>query len=103
MRLQIPPMENPNICIMDEKRNLKDTSDTYGSVENAVLKHTIKAGIIGGAGYTGGELIRILLNHPHAQISFAFSRSNAGKYIHEIHGDLIGETDLQFSDSISII
>ena len=61
----------------------------------------IKAGIIGGAGYTGGELIRILLNHPQVQIAFVHSRSNAGKALHTVHADLIGETDLLFGDSIS--
>ncbi len=56
----------------------------------------IKAGIIGGAGYTGGELIRILLNHPQCEITFIQSRSQAGKKISEIHRDLIGECDLTF-------
>lgn len=57
----------------------------------------IKAGIIGGAGYTGGELIRLLLNHPGVETSFIHSRSNAGKPVQLIHQDLIGETDLKFS------
>lgn len=57
----------------------------------------IKAGIIGGAGYTGGELIRLLLNHPGAEISFIHSRSNAGKSVHTVHQDLLGETDLKFT------
>ena len=61
----------------------------------------IKAGIIGGAGYTGGELIRILLNHPQVQIAFVHSRSNAGKPLHTVHADLIGETELLFADAIS--
>jgi len=61
----------------------------------------IKAGIIGGAGYTGGELIRLLINHPSVEIEFVHSRSNAGKYIFEIHQDLIGETVLKFSAEIS--
>jgi len=56
----------------------------------------IKAGIIGGAGYTGGELVRILINHPHAEIIFIHSKSHAGKNISSIHADLAGETDLQF-------
>ncbi|MCZ8215493.1 MAG: N-acetyl-gamma-glutamyl-phosphate reductase, partial [Cyclobacteriaceae bacterium] len=60
----------------------------------------IKAGIIGGAGYTGGETIRLLLNHPMAEISFIHSRSNAGKKIHSVHQDLIGESDLQFTDKL---
>ena len=58
-----------------------------------------KAGIIGGAGYTAGELLRLLINHPEIEISFVHSTSNAGKKITEIHGGLLGETDLYFSDS----
>lgn len=61
----------------------------------------IKAGIIGGAGYTGGELIRLLLNHPGASISFIHSRSNAGNPIHSVHPDLVGESDLNFTDQLS--
>ena len=61
----------------------------------------IKAGIIGGAGYTGGELIRLLINHPEVEISFIHSRSNAGKPIHTVHQDLLGETDLEFTSEIS--
>jgi len=60
----------------------------------------IKVGIIGGAGYTAGELIRILLYHPEAEIVFIHSNSNAGNPIHKIHGDLIGETNLIFSSEI---
>lgn len=59
----------------------------------------IKAGIIGAAGYTGGELIRLLLNHPNVSIDFAQSKSNAGVLVSHIHRDLIGETELQFSVS----
>lgn len=57
----------------------------------------LKAGIIGGAGYTGGELIRILINHPHVDIAFANSKSNAGKQVSAVHADLIGETALTFA------
>ena len=60
----------------------------------------LKAGIIGGAGYTGGELLKILLNHPGVTISSVHSRSNAGKFIYEIHQDMIGETDLKFTDKL---
>ena len=56
---------------------------------------------MGGAGYTGGELTRLLLNHPHAEIKFVHSRSNAGKYIYEIHRDLVGETELYFTNDIA--
>lgn len=58
----------------------------------------IKVGIIGGAGYTGGELIRLLLNHPAVSLSYIHSRSNAGKPIYAVHQDLFGDTELQFSD-----
>ncbi len=61
----------------------------------------IKIGVIGGAGYTGGELLRILVNHPNAEISFVHSKSNAGKLISETHTDLIGDTNLKFTDTLS--
>lgn len=57
----------------------------------------IRTGIIGGAGYTGGELIRLLLRHPQTEISFVQSTSNAGNPITKIHTDLAGETDITFS------
>ena len=60
----------------------------------------IKAGIAGGAGYTGGELIRILLNHPMVEIEFVLSKSNAGNNIHSVHTDLLGETELKFSSEL---
>ena len=58
----------------------------------------IKVAIEGGAGYTAGELIRLLINHPFAQIKYIHSQSNAGKPITSIHRDLLGETDLIFND-----
>ena len=61
----------------------------------------IKIGIIGGAGYTGGELIRLLLNHPGVETSFIHSRSNAGKPVSAIHQDLIGDTTLKFTGELS--
>jgi N-acetyl-gamma-glutamyl-phosphate reductase len=60
----------------------------------------IKAGIIGGAGYTGGEMLRILVNHPHVEIAFVNSTSNAGNLISDVHTDLIGDTDLKFVSDI---
>ena len=60
----------------------------------------IKVGIIGGAGYTAGELLRILLNHPQAEIGFVQSTSNAGNLVADIHVDLIGETDLIFTEEM---
>ncbi|WKK65521.1 N-acetyl-gamma-glutamyl-phosphate reductase [Lutimonas zeaxanthinifaciens] len=61
----------------------------------------IKAGIIGGAGYTAGELIRIILNHPGLELDFVYSTSNAGNKIYHIHSDLIGETEMEFSQKIN--
>jgi N-acetyl-gamma-glutamyl-phosphate reductase len=61
----------------------------------------IKVGIIGGAGYTGGELIRLLINHPSAEISYIHSKSNAGKQLHSVHQDLVGETDMLFSNEMN--
>lgn len=62
----------------------------------------MKVGIIGGAGYTAGELIRLLINHPHVEIVFIHSESNAGNRITDVHGGLIGETDLRFSDKFDL-
>jgi N-acetyl-gamma-glutamyl-phosphate reductase len=61
----------------------------------------IKVGIIGGAGYTGGELLRILVNHPETEISFIHSNSNAGNLISDVHTDLLGDTSLKFTDQLS--
>ena len=57
----------------------------------------VKVGIIGGAGYTAGELLRLLINHPQVQIVFVHSSSNAGNHVCDVHGGLWGETDLRFS------
>ncbi|XCF07158.1 N-acetyl-gamma-glutamyl-phosphate reductase [Tamlana crocina] len=59
----------------------------------------LQVGIIGGAGYTAGELIRLLINHPQAEINFVFSTSNAGNKISKVHQDLIGSLDLEFTDT----
>lgn len=61
----------------------------------------IQVGIIGGAGYTAGELIRLLLNHPKAVINFVYSTSSSGRLLSAIHQDLLGETSIQFSDQIN--
>jgi len=60
-------------------------------------KQMIRVGIIGGAGYTGGELIRLLLRHPNAEIAYVQSKSNAGNPLHKVHGDLLGDTKITFS------
>lgn len=61
----------------------------------------IQAGIIGGAGYTAGELIRILIHHPHVNINFVYSTSNAGNSVASIHQDLVGSTQLEFSSTVN--
>ena len=61
----------------------------------------VKAGIVGGAGYTGGEMMRILVNHPNVDIAFVHSNSNAGNYIYEVHTDLFGDTELKFASELS--
>ena len=67
------------------------------------MNNKINIGIIGGAGYTGGELIRLLLNHPNVDIKFVHSKSNAGNHLSKVHQDLIGETELIFSGEINDI
>jgi len=62
----------------------------------------IKTGIIGGAGYTGGELIRLLLNHPDVELTFVNSKSHAGKQLAEVHEGLFGETDMCFTDELPL-
>lgn len=60
----------------------------------------IKAGIVGGAGYTGGELIRVLLNHPKAELSYVQSRSQVGESLSSLHPDLLGETEMKFIQAV---
>jgi len=61
----------------------------------------IKAGIIGGTGYTAGELIRLLIHHPETEIAFVYSMSRAGDAVAAVHQDLLGETELSFSSEIN--
>ncbi len=61
----------------------------------------IQVGIIGGAGYTAGELVRLLINHKKVQINFVYSTSNAGNKISDIHQDLEGSLDIQFTDTVN--
>ena len=68
----------------------------------------VKVGILGAAGYTGGELIRLLVNHPAAEIVFANSESNAGNKVSDVHEGLLGDTELQFTsempfDSVDVV
>ena len=61
----------------------------------------VNIGIVGGAGYTGGELLRVLLRHPNAHINFVHSTSNAGEPVSKVHADLVGDTDLKFASELS--
>lgn len=61
------------------------------------MKEKISVGIVGSAGYTGGELLRILIHHPHVHIVYAHSASNAGNKVYEVHNDLFGDTEMEFS------
>ena len=60
----------------------------------------VRVGIIGGAGYTGGEAIRILLNHPDVELAFVHSNSNGGNRLSDVHIDLLGETDMRFTNQL---
>ena len=60
----------------------------------------VRVGILGAAGYTGGELIRVLLNHPEVEIVFANSESNAGNKVYDVHEGLLGETELEFTSEM---
>ena len=62
----------------------------------------IRAGIIGGAGYTAGELLRLLINHPEVEVAFVHSTSNAGSPVTDVHEGLIGDTDLTFAESYDL-
>ncbi|MDT0606720.1 N-acetyl-gamma-glutamyl-phosphate reductase [Croceitalea rosinachiae] len=62
----------------------------------------IKVGIIGGSGYTGGELIRLLLNHPNVEIDFVFSTTRAGKALTSVHADLLGQTEIEFTGKVNL-
>ncbi len=59
----------------------------------------VNIGIVGGAGYTGGELLRVLLRHPNAHISFVHSTSSAGELVSKVHADLVGDTQLKFTNT----
>ena len=84
-------MNNQN---MDNKETSAPPSGGWGASH-------IKAGIVGGAGYTGGEMLRILINHPNVETVFVHSNSNAGNHVYDVHTDLFGDTDLQFASELS--
>lgn len=61
----------------------------------------IRVGIIGGAGYTGGEACRLLINHPNVELVYVHSTSNGGNYLYEVHSDLLGDTEMKFSNDFT--
>jgi N-acetyl-gamma-glutamyl-phosphate reductase len=65
------------------------------------MSKQVKAGIVGGAGYTAGELVRLLLHHPHAEIGAVVSSTQAGQPVHTVHDDLLGDTDLAFASELA--
>jgi N-acetyl-gamma-glutamyl-phosphate reductase len=80
---------------------MSETSNKKKNSKASLGDKDIKVGIIGGAGYTGGELIRLLIHHPYVSVSFIHSRSNAGKPVYSVHQDLLGDTKLQFTNELS--
>lgn len=86
---------------MNDQQNIASSKSEVSALANphAGGRGAISVGIIGGAGYTGGELIRLLIRHPNVAVSFIQSRSNAGNKIVSVHSDLLGETEMKFTDS----
>jgi len=85
----------------DKTVSTSDASAKVASPIGGSRKGAVRVGIIGGAGYTGGELIRLLIHHPGVSVSFIHSRSNAGKPVHSVHQDMLGDTDLKFTSQVS--
>ena len=84
----------------DNKQSILSSSLSGRNASKAGKEGDVKVGILGAAGYTGGELIRILLNHPEVEIVFANSESNAGNKVYDVHEGLIGETELEFTSEM---
>ncbi|MBS1621654.1 MAG: N-acetyl-gamma-glutamyl-phosphate reductase [Bacteroidetes bacterium] len=91
-------MSNQNKNKTDSKSEANEQAASHLSGSR---KGAIKIGIVGGAGYTGGELIRLLIHHPQAKIVFIHSKSNAGNPVSKVHSDLLGDTDLNFTNELS--
>jgi len=85
----------------DKTVSTSQVSTKVASSSGGSRKEAVKVGIIGGAGYKGGELIRLLIHHPGVSVSFIHSRSNAGKQVHTVHQDLLGDSDIKFSGELN--
>ena len=85
---------------MTNIHNAQTTNTPNGSSPLGGTRGGLKVGILGAAGYTGGELIRLLLNHPEVEIVFANSESNAGNKVYDVHEGLLGETELEFTSEM---
>src|SRR3954447_5165792 len=79
---------------------MTSTQKNKETISSPLGERGIKVGIVGGAGYTGGELIRLLIYHRHAEIIFVHSKSNAGNYLYKVHHDLVGETNMTFTNEL---
>lgn len=84
-----------------QKASRGDVRVLGGASRSGQGGQVVRAGIVGGAGYTGGELIRILIHHSQVAVSFIHSRSHAGSPVSAVHQDLLGDTDLHFSSGLS--
>ncbi len=85
---------------MTDINKAQTTNTPNGSSPLGGTRGGLRVGILGAAGYTGGELIRLLINHPQAEIVFANSESNAGNKVYDVHEGLIGETELEFTSEM---
>ena len=85
---------------MTDIHKAQTTNTPNGSSPLGGTRGGLRVGILGAAGYTGGELIRLLINHPQAEIVFANSESNAGNKVYDVHEGLIGETELEFTSEM---
>ena len=84
----------------DNKQSILSSSLSGRNASKAGKEGVVKVGILGAAGYTGGELLRLLVNHPEVEIVFANSESNAGNKVYDVHEGLIGETELEFTSEM---
>jgi len=80
--------------------SFRAASDVLLASKHPMTNNKVKAGIVGGAGYTAGELVRLLLHHPQVEIGAVVSSTQAGQPVHTVHDDLLGDTDLAFASEL---